>query len=259
MYRLLIFCAFLVWSSSARVLIDSHSNGRIVGGIDTSIDKFPFLVSVKFFDVHRCGGSIYTFNVVLIAANCVLGLSKDYLTITAGITNLNEQGIEREVKDVIIHEEYSAWLNANDIALIILKKSFVYTKMTQAIILASDGEEIPAGTRGSIAGWSSPDNGEEVQADLHYKDVYTFSKKECAERYNPYYDITDDMICAGPAVGKGGVCYGDFGGPLVIGGRLFGITSFSINCGDRLYPPVFLKISKFRSWISEQVEKLELQ
>lgn len=46
------------------------SDGRIVGGYETTIEENPWQVSLQYFTSHRCGGSIIGSQWVLTAGHC---------------------------------------------------------------------------------------------------------------------------------------------------------------------------------------------
>lgn len=45
-------------------------SGRIIGGKETSVSKWPWQVSVQYGPVHICGGTIIDAQWVLTAAHC---------------------------------------------------------------------------------------------------------------------------------------------------------------------------------------------
>jgi secreted trypsin-like serine protease len=45
-------------------------NGRIVGGVDSRIEDFPYQVSLRYNREHWCGGSILNADTVITAAHC---------------------------------------------------------------------------------------------------------------------------------------------------------------------------------------------
>lgn len=44
--------------------------GRIVGGSDTTVERFPWQLSLRSKGTHRCGASVITENRALTAAHC---------------------------------------------------------------------------------------------------------------------------------------------------------------------------------------------
>lgn len=46
---------------------------KIVGGVETTIAKRPYQVSVEYSGSHLCGGSIMNENNILTSAQCVSG------------------------------------------------------------------------------------------------------------------------------------------------------------------------------------------
>lgn len=45
-------------------------SGRIIGGKETSVNKWPWQVSVQYGPIHICGGTIIDAQWVLTAAHC---------------------------------------------------------------------------------------------------------------------------------------------------------------------------------------------
>lgn len=46
-------------------------NDKIVGGQETTIEQYPYQVTVQYMDRHICGGSIINKNTILTAAHCI--------------------------------------------------------------------------------------------------------------------------------------------------------------------------------------------
>lgn len=67
------------------------------------------------------------------------------------------------------------------------------------------------------------------------------NRKVCEKAYKPGPVILESMVCAG-AEGKD-TCFGDSGGPLAVDGKLVGVVSFGLGCGDGKYPGVYTSIS----------------
>ena len=64
-----------------------------------------------------------------------------------------------------------------------------------------------------------------------------------------YGGITEYEICAGLEKGGEDACNADSGGPMVIGGKLAGITSWGEKCALPEYPGVYTNIALFGDFI----------
>lgn len=72
------------------------------------------------------------------------------------------------------------------------------------------------------------------------------SRKECQDAFPSASLITDSMICAGEK-GKD-ACQFDSGGPLLLDGKVVGIVSWGIGCGEDL-PGVYASVGAAANWI----------
>ncbi|XP_073811913.1 trypsin beta-like [Musca autumnalis] len=103
-FVLLALMAASAYSSIILPRLVPDLEGRAVGGEDTTIDKYPYQVSVRMLGSHICGGSIYKSRVVVTAAHCIysfLGASSFSIqygvTKVAGSTNAEVLIVDRNV------------------------------------------------------------------------------------------------------------------------------------------------------------------
>lgn len=61
-------------------------SSKIVGGIETSIEQFPWQLSLRVHGNHRCGASVISVNRVLTAAHCRRNNTIDDFTVLGGST-----------------------------------------------------------------------------------------------------------------------------------------------------------------------------
>lgn len=94
-----------------------------MNAINTSIEKYPFAVSIQIRGMHHCGGAIINEHYILTAAHCVeekfRGFIKDMKVLT-GTSTLNNGGIRYDVENMFHHEKYDTenLVNGYDIGLI---------------------------------------------------------------------------------------------------------------------------------------------
>jgi len=106
-----------------------------------------------------------------------------------------------------------------------------------------------------LSGWGfalNSDGEATFPSQLQAVNVFITSRPECNYAYAAYGGITDSMICAGVPGGGKGACSGDSGGPLVVGGKLVGIASWGIGCGDVPYPQVYTNVANIKSFITQE-------
>ncbi|XP_042687877.1 transmembrane protease serine 13 isoform X4 [Centrocercus urophasianus] len=100
-------------------------SGRIIGGKETSVSKWPWQVSVQYGPVHICGGTIIDAQWVLTAAHCFFMNSMKILDdwkVYGGVSDLKQPMEGIPVSQVIINSNYSDDHDDYDIALMKLSR-----------------------------------------------------------------------------------------------------------------------------------------
>ncbi|EDV35841.1 uncharacterized protein Dana_GF12668 [Drosophila ananassae] len=242
----------------------SPGNGRIVGGEVTTIEEFPYQVSVQFKGQHICGGSIIGEHFLLTAAHCFEEpySTEDYAVRVASSEH-GSGGHLLSLRRIITHGGYNPQSHDNDVALLILHARLNFTENLQPVPLATDSDSpITANTRLRVSGWGfqaeeTADDGDAekvgVSAQLRFVEVDLVETPQCRQAYRQVLPITSRMLCAArPGQDS---CQGDSGGPLVglqpEGGpaKLYGIVSWGLGCANPNYPGVYTRVSAFRNWI----------
>ncbi|XP_054729908.1 trypsin-like [Anastrepha obliqua] len=241
--------------------VSCYPQGRVVNGTSTSIENYPFMVSLRgSTGSHSCGSTIIAPRWILSAAHCVNGRTASQISIQFASTEISASSANvAKVKRIIMHEGYSPNdAYANDIALLELSGQLVFNYKTLAPVTLPEQDfeiaQVAEGEPGILAGWGLNETGGSIQTVIQEVDLKIYSDAECTERHNGR--TTTDHICGGVDEGGKGQCSGDSGGPLVYDGHIqLGIVSWSIKpCTVYPYPGVYTKVSHYINWIKENIE-----
>lgn len=228
---------------------------RIVGGGQTTIDQFPYQVSIRKNGDHTCGGSIILPQFVLSAAHCFSNPTKpkSYLVL-AGSTNRwgDENQQLKKIKWIKVHGKYDDNSMTNDIAILSVESEFVFNTYVQPVKLPNLREEPKVGSVVTVSGWGAQqEDVYEGPEELHCVDQVVVDTKKCHTMYHG--QIAEGMVCAGAPDGGKDACDGDSGGPLTLNKILIGIVSWGEGCGRKDYPGVYTLISNYITWIQRGV------
>lgn len=120
--------------------------GLIVGGEQTTIERFPWIVSLQALGAHFCGGSIISTTRILSAAHCTVGRQATSLSIRAGSTNNLAGGQLIGVSQVFNHPQYNPSTIDNDICVVVISSPLNLAPAGVAIVpLPIQGQGVPAG------------------------------------------------------------------------------------------------------------------
>jgi len=222
-------------------------DGRIVGGTATTINNFPYQISLQRSGSHSCGGSIYNNRIIVTAAHCLQSVSASSLRIRAGSSYWNSGGVVIAVAAFRNHEGYNPSTMVNDVAVIRLASTLTMSTTIKTVPLASTN---PAnGAAAVVSGWGTLSSGSSsIPSQLQYVNLNIVGQTQCASSTYRYgSQIKNSMICAYAA--NKDSCQGDSGGPLVSGGNLVGVVSWGYGCAAAGYPGVYADVPYLRSWI----------
>ncbi|XP_034101554.2 trypsin alpha-3-like [Drosophila albomicans] len=225
-------------------------DGRIIGGLDTTIETTPWQVSLQSYAMHFCGGAIYSSNIIVTAAHCVDHKDPRTISVRVGTNAHNIGGSIVNVSAKYVHEKYSDPEVLNDVALLLLSSPLEMSDSVKAIPLAKS--EPNDGAAVLVSGWGRTET-EYTPLNLKSVSVNIVGRDKCAEVYG-ITCITKATICAA-SPGKD-ACQGDSGGPLVHNGKLVGIVSWGNGCAEPNYPGVYANVPTLRKWIVKAAKKL---
>lgn len=239
-----IACACTILASVAD---SSAQSSRVVGGTDVNSKQFPFIVQIQTKGEHRCAGYIYNANWIVTTAVCVYGYKLSDLKVVVGQVSLIAIDPGEEYFDVIsnhIHESYEAATKRNNIAMLQLSRSITFNDYSRSI---AHGELPTTATNGTLLGWGNSGSGN-IASSLKYAIVQVVNDDTCPSIDFDLWDPTS-MICAGDFTHN--ACYGDAGGPLVLGTSVsnyvvVGLVSHSSSCFS---PTAYIRLSFYTAWM----------
>ncbi|XP_056139688.1 transmembrane protease serine 5 [Lampris incognitus] len=239
---------------------------RIIGGVEATLGRWPWQVSLYYSNRHTCGGSIITSQWVVTAAHCVHNYRLPQVSswvVYAGIvmrsSTKTAQSTGYAVERIIYNKNYNHRSHDSDIALMKLRTPLNFSDTIRPVCLPQYDHDLPGGTQCWISGWgyTQPDD-VHVPDTLKEAPVPLISTKKCNSSCMYNGEITPRMVCAGYTEGKVDACQGDSGGPLVCQDdnvwRLVGVVSWGTGCAEPNHPGVYTKVAEFLGWIYDMIE-----
>lgn len=238
----------------------------IIDGYDVQgVDNVPYLVSLsltKATYTHPCGGCIIGKRWIVTAAHCVDDLRKwnngdaTGTPVYAGIVNRSNVTAAqvRYVDFASTHRSFTGAAGSDNIALLHVSESFVYSARVQAIALP-DIDDDYSGKTTAVYGWGLTDaDGDEYSKELQYAFAPLLNSTACQELLPTDAPLTKQQVCS-----QVKTCYGDGGTPLIywpITGpaELVALGSWSyMPCGFASRPTVYTYIPPYVGWIYQVI------
>jgi secreted trypsin-like serine protease len=231
---------------------------RIVGGNDTTFDKYPWQVIITANGNQHCGGSLIHPMIILTAAHCLVDENKkfyvgpDYGAVFKAYTGRTQTSSGGEELQLSTHyvdiDAYNPATMDNDWAYISLASP---SSRTQIKVAGADERAIwKAGRNAAVTGYGNVSEGGDGSPILKELTVPILDDSLCSGSgsYGVEFHAVV-MLCAGYMEGGQDSCQGDSGGPLqapIDGGgyRLAGIVSWGIGCARPNLPGIYSRIGE---------------
>ncbi|XP_003513925.1 transmembrane protease serine 11C [Cricetulus griseus] len=230
---------------------------KIAGGQDSEEGEWPWQASLQQNSIHRCGATLISNNWLITAAHCFIrdANPKDW-KVSFGLL-LSKPQIQRTIKNIIIHENYSYPAHDNDIAVVHLSSPVLFASNIRRACLPEVTQKFPPNSDVVVTGWGTLKSDGESPNILQKGRVKIIDNKTCNSEKAYGGVITPGMLCAGFLEGRVDACQGDSGGPLVSEDSngiwfLAGIVSWGDECALPNKPGVYTRVTYYRNWITSK-------
>jgi len=222
--------------------------GAVVAGSPVNAAATPWLASVgspAFFirpSGQFCGGTLIASDKLVTAAHCVsmFRYTPQLITATFGRTDLTAGGgVTVTAKQVWVHPGFhettfrGETVEHNDVAVLTLAKQL------SRPVLKIATPDVYRNPTAQILGWGTTSESDIFNTRLRSATVPVVADAACATAYGSSFERSN-MVCAGSP--KADTCLFDSGGPLIINGRLAGLTSWAYGCARAGFPGVYTRL-----------------
>ncbi|KAM4548027.1 transmembrane protease serine 9 [Odontesthes bonariensis] len=235
-----------------RPALGSH---RIVGGVTARRGEWPWIGSLQYQRLHRCGATLIHNKWLLTAAHCFKSdpSPTNWVVSLGSVLRSGLGALVIPLQRVIIHPAFNGTNMDHDVALLELQVPAPMSYTIQSVCLPSPVHRFLKNAECYITGWGSMREGGSLTNLLQKATVNVIDQADCQSSYGDV--LTPNMMCAGLMEGGRDTCLGDSGGPLTcrhLSGKWFvaGVTSWGHGCGRIGFPGVYTRLTSVRSWIS---------
>ncbi|CAF0806727.1 unnamed protein product [Adineta steineri] len=235
---------------------------RIIGGEQVTVHQsWPWIVSIRRWRHHICGGVIISASFILTAAHCIPSITG--LSVAIGITQqsslTNNDSRIQVITTVYLHPNWNPEKMHNDLAILQLEHS-LNGALFNAICLPLKTDVLLIGSEVIAIGF-----GREKESSTRSSDVLRQIKLRILSHtsHTCKNELTDThtQICAGLEIAGKDTCKGDSGGPLMYFSlvkhqfELIGIVSYGTGCGHANHAGIYTRVSAYLDWIETIIKK----
>ncbi|KAJ8683281.1 hypothetical protein QAD02_019073 [Eretmocerus hayati] len=221
------------------------------------VSDHPYQVVIESRKAGLCAGVIVAPHYVITTINCARSTQDPKVIIRSGSSYWGTGGSEHKIEGFIEHEDWDGFVGDN-LAVIRVKQPFRYGTSRKPAALPDQDEKIQSDDFTPIvdvSGWGLVRANGKLHPvnQLHVLPLVITHDSDCQNEF-PKFNPAKEICAINVDRRVDTVCLGDYGDPLVIDERVFGILNWHhTECsGER--PSGYLKIAHYRDWINKHIE-----
>ncbi|XP_029472620.1 hepatocyte growth factor isoform X2 [Rhinatrema bivittatum] len=239
----------------------SSKHLRVVNGIPTQTSEV-WMVSLRYRNRHRCGGSLIMENWILTASQCFPSRDEDLRHYEAwlGVHNIFDQ--QEKNKQILNISQLVFGPKGSNLVLLKLSRSAILNNYVNTIKLPNYGCITPEKTACSVYGWGYTGSNH-YNGILQVANLVTIGNDKCNENHKGKIVVNESEICAKSESDRASTCEGDYGGPLVCEEDkiklIQGVIIPGRGCATSDRPGIFVRVAYFGKWIHKVILTYKFQ
>lgn len=233
-----------VAAAFACALVPSTGAHAVVGGAPVEAADYPWLAAIGT-PVYAtrpggqfCAGALIAPDRVLTAAHCgALARTLPGTTVTFGRTDVaGHGGVTIGIADVRIDPDFRVSLFGTDLSY---HHAVAVLVLSAPVALPTVAVGAPHGDTATVVGWGATSEDDQSNSVLRAATVPLVSDAACAVAYAAEFDPAEAVCAGSPAADTGEF---DSGGPLLVDGKVAGITSWGKGSAEPGFPGVYARV-----------------
>ncbi|XP_030072909.1 hepatocyte growth factor isoform X2 [Microcaecilia unicolor] len=239
----------------------SSKHVRIVNGISTQTGE-GWMVSLRYRNKHKCGGSLIKESWILTASQCFLSRDEDLRHYEAWLGVHNIFNKEEKNKQIMNISQLVFGPKGSNLVLLKLSRPAVLTNFVGTIKLPNHGCIVPEKTACNVYGWGYTGR-TNYNGLLQVANLVTIGNDKCNENHKGKIVVNESEICAKSESDPAGTCEGDYGGPLVCEDDkiklIQGVIIPGRGCATPNRPGIFVRVAYYAKWIQKVLLTYKVQ
>ena len=218
----------------------------VIGGAPAQAADYPWLAAITTPAYATrpggqfCAGSLIAPDRVVTAAHCgFLARTLPGTTVSFGRTDAAAGGgVTVAIADIRIHPDFRVSLFGSDLAF---HNDVAILVLAAPVNLPTVDIGAPHGNSATVVGWGITSEADDSNTVLRSATVPLAPDTTCAAAYGGEFDSREALCAGSPAADTANF---DSGGPLLMDGKLAGISSWAKGAAEPGFPGVYARVAE---------------